>query len=47
MFLFLLVFLLLLVFLRDDIIQVAEVMLGEQIVHCLADSNQRQNLWGR
>lgn len=47
MFLFLLILLLLLVFLRDDIVQVAEVMLGEHIVHRLADGNQRQNLWGR
>lgn len=43
-FLFLLILLLFLVFLRDDVVQVAEVMLGEQVVHGLTDGHQRQNL---
>lgn len=44
LFLFLLIFLLLLVLLGDDVVQVAEVMLGEQVVHRLTYGNQRQNL---
>lgn len=42
--LLLLVFFLLLVFLRDHVVQVAQVMLGEHVVHGLAHSHQCQNL---
>lgn len=42
--LLLLVFFLLLVFLRDHVVQVAQVMLGEHVVHGLAHSHQCQDL---
>lgn len=44
LFLFLLILLLLLVLLGDDVVQVAEVMLGEHVVHRLSHGDQRQNL---
>lgn len=42
--LFLLILFLLLVLLRDDVVQVAEVVLGEHVVHRLTNGDQCQDL---
>ena len=43
-FLFLLILFLFLVFLWYNVVQVAEVVLGEHVIHGFSDRNQRQNL---
>lgn len=45
-FLLLLILLFLFVLLGDDVVQVAEVVLGEDVVHRLADGDQSQDLCG-
>lgn len=46
LFLSLLIFLLFLVFFWNDIVEEAEVVLGEEVVHAFSDSYKRQDLKG-